>query len=100
MSSAAIHPRHSTHPPGQRCALNVALSRLSARRQSDQGDVYGLGALVPRFLLIGDLRALGQRAKSVPADTAELHEEIAAAAVGRDEAPAPVVAPPLARASR
>src|SRR5579862_9009379 len=61
----------------------------------DLRDVDRLGALGPCFLLIGDLRSLGQRAISVAVDAAEMDEQVPSSIIRRDEAEALVVAEPL-----
>src|SRR5262249_21760846 len=66
----------------------------------DLADVHRLGPLVAGFLLVGDARALGQRAVAVGIDARVMDEEVAAALVGRDEAEALVVAEPLHGAGR
>src|SRR4051812_5187035 len=67
------------------------------RVRLDLGDVDGLGPLVAGFLLVGDLRALRQRAIAVAGDAGVVHEQVPAAFVGRDEAEALVVTEPLDR---
>src|SRR5206468_3272181 len=94
-SSLALN---TTRRSGFRSRAAARRERLSPR-QLEQRYVDGFGAFVSRLFLVGDFRALGQRAKSVTADTAVVDEEVATAFVGRDEAVALVVAEPLDRAS-
>src|SRR3954468_10570945 len=68
-----------------------------SRSESDLLDVYGLGALVARLLLVGDLGALAQRSIAVAEDAAEVDEQVAATLIGCDEAEALVVREPLDR---
>src|SRR5829696_2144875 len=75
---------NTTCPPGLRPA-------------SELRDVDRLRPLVALFLVVGDLRALGERAVTVSRDAAEVDEQVAAALIGRDEAEALVVAEPLDR---
>src|SRR4051794_13671341 len=56
-----------------------------------------LRALVALLLVVGDLRAFGERAVAVAGDAAEMDEQVPAALIGRDEAEALVVAEPLDR---
>src|SRR3954453_23157431 len=67
---------------------------------SDLGDVDRLRSLVAALLLVGDARALGQRAVPVAVDARVMDEQVAAALVGGDEAEALVVAEPLHGAGR
>src|SRR5829696_4939414 len=65
------------------------------RRPLDGGDVDRLRALVALLLLVGHLRALGERAVPVGVDAGVMDEEVAAALVRGDEAEALLVAEPL-----
>src|ERR1044071_3126759 len=60
-------------------------------------DVYRLRALVALLLLVGDLRALGQRPVAVAEDAREVDEQVTAALVWRDEAETLVVGEPFDR---
>src|SRR3954453_9378985 len=66
-----------------------------ARPSSDLLDVYGLRALVALLFLIGHLRGLAKRLEAIPADAGVMHEQVAAAVVGCDEAVALLVVEPL-----
>src|SRR5204863_2008153 len=72
--------------PAHMCAGQKGLEPL---------DVDCLRALGAGLLLIGDLRALGQRAVALGVDRGVVDEEIAAALVRRDEAEPLLVAEPL-----
>src|SRR5215213_10029484 len=73
-------------PPGRSRARLLALNLL---------DVDRLRSLVAFLLLIGHLGRLAQRLEAVARDAGVMHEQIAAAVVGRDEAIALFVVEPL-----
>src|SRR3954466_9927266 len=77
-------------------ALNT--TRPTALRGRLQlGGVARLRALVALVLVVGDLRALGERAVAVARDAAEMDEQVPATLIWGDEAEALVVAEPLDR---
>src|SRR4051812_36040796 len=63
-------------------------------------DVDRLRALVARLLLVGDLRAFGERAEAAAADRGVVDEQIAATVIRGDEAVALLVVEPLDRSGR
>src|SRR5439155_17979043 len=63
-------------------------------------DVDRLRALIARLLLVGDLRALGQRAEAAARNRGVMDEKVAAAVIRRDEAVSLLVVEPLDRSGR
>ena len=61
----------------------------------ERADVDRLGALVASLGVVGDPRALGERAIPVADDSGMVDEEVLPSLVGRDEAKALLVAEPL-----
>src|ERR1700704_5523499 len=69
-------------------------------RPLDRLDVDGLRTLVALLRVVGDLRALLQRAISLAVDSGVMNEQVLVAVVGGDETEPLVVAEPLYGASR
>src|SRR3954447_20639622 len=78
------------HPSAQlrvgRRARNVHAAALTSWRLPNHGHVRGLHALTALLRLVLDLLALVEVAEAAAGDVREVHEDLAAAVVGGDEA--------------
>src|SRR5215211_248555 len=70
-------------------------SSLATGVRLDQADTHRLRSLVADFLLVLDLGVLGQALEALAVDARVVHEEVAIALVGGDEAVALLVVEPL-----
>src|ERR1700680_3857791 len=69
--------------------------RAAGRTALRELDVPGLGPLVARLCVVGDLCALGERAITLTDDCAVMDEQVLRLVIGRDEPEALLVAEPL-----
>src|SRR6185312_516205 len=88
VSSASATAASSVSAP---CWVRIPALNTTARPglrevSSELRYVDRLRALVALLLVIGHLRALGERAVAVSGDAAEVDEQVSAALIGRDEA--------------
>src|SRR5919112_665828 len=77
--------------------ITSLLGAAKARSALQLGHVHGLGTLVPRFFVVGDLAVLLERLEAGAVDAGVMDEEVAVALVGRDEPVALLVVEPLHR---
>src|SRR4051794_12825449 len=70
-------------------------SSLGTAVRLDQADVHRLRSLVTDFLLVLHLGVLGQALEALAVDARVVHEKVAVALVGRDEAIALLIVEPL-----
>src|SRR3954468_1367561 len=68
-----------------------------ARSALQLGHVHGLGTLVARFFVVGDLAVLLERLEARAVDAGVMDEQVAVALVGRDEPVTLLVVEPLHR---
>src|SRR5439155_11720958 len=95
VTAAPIARRAASSRPWETFGRARGVGRSSCRSWLDELDVGGVRALGALLGLVGHLRTLGEGAEAVGLDRAEVHEQILAAVIGRDEAVALVVVEPL-----
>src|ERR671919_2442924 len=86
-----VFGRASTISP----SISIFSSLGTAGCASDEADVHRLRSLVARLLLVLDLGVLGERLEALTVDAGVVHEQVAVAIIGSDEAVTLLVVEPL-----